>query len=125
MSLMQQTVEAAANNMRSLAFSLMTAGPKIQAAEYLEQILRQAGFDAHAVSHCDAQRIVVHVVVHGEPRAIGETLLLHSVFFDKHTDQYQTVFDCSVRSYNIVLRVLPQPDDMAPTMARIFRGVMA
>ena len=94
-----------------------------QAAEYLEQILRQAGFDAHAVSHCSAQHITVNVVAHGDPRAIGETLLLHSVFYDRHVDADQVVYDCSIRSYNVTLRVLPQPDDMAPIMARVFKGV--
>lgn len=125
MSLMQKTIDSTANNMRALAYSLMTIGPKVQAAEYLEQILRNAGFEAHACSHSTADRVQVHVVAHGDPRCIGETLLLHSVFFDRFVDQFQTVYDCQVHSYNIALRVVPQPDDMAPTMARLFRGVTA
>ena len=95
--------------MKHQAMALINAGPQIRAAEYLETILRDADILATAHGKMIGAYCSVQVTVEGDEKRMVETLLEHSLFYQRTRTAGQRIvhYDVSVGSYNVTILFNP------------------
>jgi hypothetical protein len=111
-SLAERISNTVATDMYQRAMALISAGPKIRAAEYLEERLNKCGLDAAAVGNINMANggtVSVHVLCYADESDIGDAMIAHDIAFDRvHVRGQDAVhFDCNIGSYNIVLLAFP------------------
>ena len=111
-TLSEKISHAIAVDMHHRAMALIKAGPKVRAAEYLEERLRNFGIHAEAQGEVDLANgpaVRVHVVAAAEPRRVGEALAAIGCYYETMSVRGQLAqhFDAHVSGQSVSLLVTP------------------